>query len=51
MDWGAETGDDVWLISQMKAGAKKETEEENERKSCSRVCYSRSRTALSCFLT
>ena len=30
MDGGAETGADVWLISQMKAGAEKETEEENK---------------------
>lgn len=37
-DGGAEMGDDFWLISQMKAGAKKETEEENKRKSCGRVC-------------
>lgn len=49
--WGAERGDDVWLISQIKADAKKET----ERKSWSRVCFSttarkvpsRSRTAVS----
>lgn len=34
-------GDDVWLICQVKAGAKKETKEGNERKSCSRVCFSR----------
>ena len=35
MGWGAERGDDGWLISQIKADAKKET----ERKSCNRVCF------------